>query len=106
MTPQLLERFAALLTTDTDACAGLFTPDAVYLASLGACRLRLVGRAEIRRFLKHVPRQVRFTALPPRREGLDWVGELVVGAQDLAPRTQSVRFQIHDGRFQSFEQLG
>jgi hypothetical protein len=105
MDPELLDRFARLLTSDTDACAALFASDAVYSAHLGGCELRLVGRAEIRQFLSHVPRQIAFRAEAPQARGEDWVGEITVQAHDLAPRPQRVRFAVRDGRFQRFEQL-
>ena len=109
MPRDLLERFARLLTTDTDACAGLFALDAVYRARLGSCEVILVGREQIRRFLAHVPRQIAVQALEPQPEqGAStaiWRGDLVLSATDLAPRRQPVRFAVQAGRFRSFEQL-
>src|SRR5262249_20263658 len=105
MSLYLLETYARLLTTDTRACARLFTPDAEYITRLGGLDLHLYGRHEIEGFIAHVPRQLCFRAADSRPENGGYRGEVLVaeGASPLG--TQRVRYDMKSGRFRRFEVL-
>ena len=105
MSQDLLDEYARLLTTDTRACADLFSNDAQYLARLGNQDLCFEGRADIGRFLQHVPRQISFRAASCEPHGAGYQGELSVKCADLGSRQQRVRFQVQSGRFIRFEVL-
>ncbi len=101
----LLDEYARLLTTDTRACAELFTNDAQYRARLGSHDLYFEGRADIGEFLQHVPRQIAFRAAHCEQEGNGYRGALQLSSADLGAGTQQVRFRVSDGRFTRFEVL-
>jgi hypothetical protein len=101
----LLDEYARLLTIDTRACADLFSTHAQYRTRLGSHDLCFRGRAEISRFLRHVPRQISFRAARCEPDGSGYQGELALSAADLGRRRQHVRFQVEDGRFTRFEVL-
>lgn len=103
MSHALLDAYARLLTTDTHACAELFAPDAEFTTHVGSQRLTFKGREEIRRFLRHVPRQISFRAAHSTPEMGGFCGALRVSAADLLPRHQHVRYAVEDGRFTRFE---
>jgi hypothetical protein len=105
MSQYLLDEYARLLTTDTRACAGLFSSDAQYLARLGSHDLCFRGRADIGNFLQHVPRQIAFRAARCEPDGAGYRGELRLSSADLSPRHQHVRFHFEGGRFTRFEVL-
>ncbi|MBL8858544.1 MAG: hypothetical protein JNL28_08580 [Planctomycetes bacterium] len=105
MSHTLLDAYARLITTDTEACADLFSNDAEYLTRLGSHQLSFKGRADIRGFLQHVPRQIAFRAAHCVPEGNGYAGALRLSASDLEPRQQHVRFSVEAGRFKRFEIL-
>lgn len=105
MSHTLLDAYARLITTDTDACADLFSTDAEYLTRLGSQQLTFTGREDIRGFLQHVPRQISFRAAHCVAEGAGFAGALRLSAADLTPRQQRVRFSVEAGRFKRFEIL-
>jgi hypothetical protein len=101
----LLDEYARLLTTDTRACADLFTNDAQYRTKLGSHDLCFEGRADIGGFLRHVPRQISFRAAHCEQDGNGYRGALQLSSADLGARKQHVRFRVSDGRFTRFEVL-
>lgn len=103
MTHSLLDKYARLLTTNTRACANLFSADAEYLTRLGPLDLHFRGRADIGRFLQHVPRQIAFRAAHCVPDGAGYHGALRLSAADLCTRHQHVRYSIEAGRFKRFE---
>lgn len=105
MTYPLLDEYARLLTTDTRACSELFSNDAEFRTQLGTNQLSFLGREEIARFLRHVPRQISFRVAHCAREGEGFRGALHLVAADLRPRQQVVRYWIAHGRFTRFEVL-
>ena len=105
MSRVLLERYARLLTTDTEACARLFAPDAEYLTRLGEQQLHLRGRDDILRFITHVPRQLCFRATGCRKHGESFRGQIHVRGEDFPQRSQAVRYQVAEGLFKHFEVL-
>ena len=105
MTRNLLAEYARLLTVDTLACAQLFAQDAEYRTRLGSHDLALHGRAQIQRFLAHVPRQVSFRAGPCVRVGRDYRGEVQVRGEGLKPRAHTVRYSVAEGLITRFEIL-
>jgi hypothetical protein len=104
MTRQMLEDYARLLTTDTHGCSKLFANDAEFLTRIGSQSLHLRGRSEIRSFLTHVPRQMKFR--PGEISVVDdaeYQGRLAVSAADLGTTGQIVRYKIERGLFTRFE---
>lgn len=105
MSHHLLDDYARLLTSNTHACADLFTLDAEYLTRVGSHDLCFRGRDDIRGFLQHVPRQISFRAAHCRSDGDGFRGELRLSAADLPTRALSVRYVVHGGRIKWFEIL-
>lgn len=105
MSHALLDEYARLLTTDTAACANLFALDAEFSTRVGSQRLHFKGREEIRRFLRHVPRQIAFRAAQCVAEAGGFSGSLSLSAADLRVRHQRVRYAVEAGRFTRFEVL-
>jgi hypothetical protein len=103
MSHAILDAYARLLTTDTQACADLFAPDAEFSTQVGSQRLTFKGREEIGRFLRHVPRQISFRAVHSIPDAGGFSGALRVSAADLHPCHQHVRYAVEGGRFTRFE---
>ena len=105
MSHYLLDEYARLLTTDTEACADLFTTDAEYRTRLGSHDLHFKGRDDIHGFIKHVPRQISFRAAHCIADEGGFRGELRLMASDLEPRALRVRYMVENGRIKWFEVL-
>lgn len=103
MSHSLLDTYARLLTTDTQACAELFSADAEFTTQVGPLKLVFRGREEIRRFLCHVPRQISFRATHSVPEAGGFTGALRLSAADLQPRQQHVRYVVEGGLFTRFD---
>lgn len=102
----LIQKYCRLLTSDSGACAQLFSDDAHYITVVQSKPIHLKGRQAIRDFIRQAPRHLTFTVADYRETGSKCVATVQINGPQFTPVAQTIKFNVsteNGGLFSRFE---
>lgn len=102
----LIEKYCRLLTSDSGACAELFSDDAHYITAVQSKPIHLTGRQAIHDFIRQAPRHLTFTVTDYRETGSKCVATVQIHGPQFTPTAQTIKFTVsteNGGLFSRFE---
>ena len=104
MAKELVENYCRLVTSDTDACLGLFHGEAIVLTRIGSEAVEIQGREKIRAFIDMTPSFLRYRLDTIAEEGGFTVATIEIEGAHRGP--ERFRFFFDDGLIRRLELAG